>query len=128
MTSRGPHPSPILLLLTLACFLVGLLCSGCLSSSGGDNTVRVEILEKNMSPADFGECAYRTTMAITNNGTVDIRALSILVEIFDPGAQKVAAQESIPIGKLRSGETKNAVSLLQTHCRMNYTVRVYSRY
>ncbi|MDD1678332.1 MAG: hypothetical protein LUO93_04005 [Methanomicrobiales archaeon] len=108
--------------------LFGILYTGCLSSTAGENAVRVEILEKNLSPSELGECTYRTTMAVTNNGTMDIHALSIIVEIYDPGAQKVAAQESLPLGDLRSGETRNAISILQAHCRLNYTLRAYARY
>jgi hypothetical protein len=100
---------------------------GCLSSST-QSIVEVDILEKQVSPADLGECSYQTTMRVTNNGTVDIRALSVLVELYDPDVEKVAARETVSIGELRSGEIRNATSHLQTHCRMNYTLRAYARY
>jgi hypothetical protein len=105
-----------------------LFCGGCLISSPTSNRVEVDIMEKKMGPTDLGECNFQTLMAVRNNGTADVRALSILVELYDPGAQKVAAWESIPVGEIRSGETKNVTSRLQTHCRTNYTLRAYALY
>jgi hypothetical protein len=124
-----PLPSRTTTVRGMVIFLSLAFClfCGCLSPSN-QSIVEVDILEKNMSETDLGECTYQTTMRVTNNGTVDIRALSVLVELYDPGVQKVAARETVPIGELRSGEIKNATSRLQTHCRMNYTLRAYARY
>jgi hypothetical protein len=116
-----------ILLIPLVLILL-LLGSGCLAPTEGGNTVTVEILEKNMSPGDLGECSYQTVMAVANNGTVEIHDLSIVIEIYDPGAGKIAAQESVPVGTLRPGEKRIATSILQTHCRQDYTLRVYARY
>jgi hypothetical protein len=128
MTSGNHRTGMILMMFILLSLALAIFCGGCVSSPSGQNSVRVEILEKKMSPADLGECTYRTEMAVTNNGTADIHALSIVIELYDPGEQKVAARESIPIGDLRAGAVKNATSTLQTHCRQNYTLRAYAQY
>jgi hypothetical protein len=115
------------LILTLS-LISGILGSGCLSSSADENVIEVKILQKNISPAELGECTYTTTLAITNNGTRDIAELAILVEIYDPDAQRVAAQQSLPLRDLRAAETRQVTAVMQTHCRMNYTLRAYARY
>ncbi len=112
----------------LGLFLCAITCSGCLSSPAEQNAVQVTILKKSIGAADMGECTYETDMAVTNNGTTDIHNLFIRVELYDPGAQKLAAQESVSIGDLHAGEETNATSRLVTHCRLNYTLRAYAQY
>jgi hypothetical protein len=115
------------LLAILLLLMLTFLCSGCLSSSE-ESAIKVDILEKNLSPGELGECSYRTVMGVTNTGTSDIQSSSIIVEIYDPGAQKVAARESVAVGDLRPGEKKNITSTLEAHCRLNYTLRAYAQY
>jgi hypothetical protein len=120
---RGNH-----LLVAILLLLFIIFCSGCLSSSTEESAVRVDILEKKPSSGELGECSYSTVMAVTNTGSSNIHSLSIIVEIYDPDARKVAAQESVPVGDLRPGEVKNITSTLQAHCRLNYTLRAYAQY
>ncbi len=126
---RSPDTVPRRILFAVFLLLLtAIVFCGCLSASSEQNMVRVEILEKTMTSADLGECSYETLMKVINNGTSDIHSLSLRVELFDPETQKVAAWESVPIGDLRAGETMNATSHLQTHCRLNYTLRTYAQY
>jgi hypothetical protein len=128
MTSSNFCTKWILFIFTLLFFALAIFCVGCVSSLSGQNSIRVDILEKKMSPGELGECMYQTEMAVTNNGTADVHALSIIIELYDPGEQKIAARESLPIGDLRAGAVKNATSTLLAHCRLNYTLRAYAQY
>ena len=107
---------------------VCILSCGCLSPLQEDNVIQVDILNKEMTPGTLGECIYRTEMLVNNTGTVDVLSVTIVIELYDPDAQRIAARESLEIGRMLAGESKDALSSLQTHCRENYTLRAYARY
>jgi hypothetical protein len=109
-------------------FLCIAFSGGCLFAPPSPNAVHVEILTKEINPGALGECSYHTVLAVTNEGSSDIRSLAIIIELYDPDTQKVAARESVAVGELHPGEVRNITSTLQTHCRQSYTIRAYAQF